>query len=146
MDITIISRQRKEKIDHDELEQFLEALGSRQPAEPADALGICLVNDEIMRDYNYRFRGFDRSTDVLSFPADDEPCVDGSRPLGDILISVPTARRQATEAGHTLQCELKRLLLHGYLHLLGFDHETDEGRMEKRERYLMRQLLPEAQR
>ncbi len=146
MDITIMSRQRKETVDRDELLQFLDSLGSLQSADPADSLGICLVNDDGMREHNLRYRGLDLPTDVLSFPAADETSVDGSRSLGDILISVTTARRQATEAGHTLHCELKRLLLHGYLHLLGFDHETDEGQMEKRERMLANQLLPEARR
>lgn len=95
-----------------------------------------------MREFNQRYRDKDVPTDVLSFPGDDEPEPDGSRHLGDIVISVATAGRQAQSRGHSLPRELKRLTLHGYLHLLGYDHETDDGAMLRLERRLVRRLLP----
>lgn len=95
-----------------------------------------------MREYNRRYRGKDAPTDVLSFPDDPEPDAEGGRNLGDILVSVETARRQARAAGHPLGREVRILLLHGYLHLLGYDHETDGGTMRRVERRLAGRLFP----
>lgn len=94
-----------------------------------------------MRDYNRKFRGTQGATDVLSFPAVPLPGTDGERHLGDIVISVPTAARQAGRARHSLGRELQVLALHGYLHLLGYDHETDGGEMLVLEKRLARRLL-----
>jgi probable rRNA maturation factor len=94
-----------------------------------------------MRDYNRRFRGQDQPTDVLSFPAHEPAAPLGERHLGDIVISVPTAADQARKARHCLERELKILALHGYLHLLGYDHETDDGTMMRLQRGLVRRLL-----
>ena len=112
------------------LRPWLAALASSL-APRAESLGVRFVGDREMRRVNRRFRGKDKTTDVLSFPGD-------SGHLGDILISVPTARRQAAAAGHAVDRELKTLLLHGVLHCLGYDHETDEGEMERLERRLRR--------
>lgn len=90
-----------------------------------------------MRYLNRTFRGYDRPTDVLSFPAGDGDFPDEADYLGDIVISVETARRQARRRGSTLPRELRVLALHGLLHLLGYDHETDQGEM-KRIEYRMR--------
>lgn len=98
------------------------------------SLGVRFAGDREMRRVNRDFRGKDKTTDVLSFPGDPE---DGGH-LGDILISVPTARRQAEAAGHPVERELKVLLLHGLLHCMGYDHETDDGAMERLERKLRR--------
>jgi len=114
------------------------------PGGPRGDVALCLVSDDRMREFNRRYRGKDAPTDVLSFPGDDEPEPDGSFHLGDIVIAVPTASRQAASLGHTLPRELKRLALHGYLHLLGYDHETDDGTMLRLERRLARRLLPAA--
>src|SRR5258708_39799260 len=84
-----------------------------------------------MRELNKRFRRKNRTTDVLTFPADEsyaEPKSKG-RPLGDIVISVDQARRQAAEERHSLATEVRYLIVHGILHSLGFDHETDNGEM-----------------
>ena len=94
-----------------------------------------------MREANRRHRAKDATTDVLSFPAGDNPGPEGGRHLGDILISVPQAARQAQAAGHALDRELRVLLLHGYLHLLGYDHETDGGAMMRLQRRLEGRLL-----
>jgi len=90
----------------------------------------CLVtSDRELQRLNRDFRKKDYSTDVLSFPAIEPKGV-----LGDIAISFPMARRQATEYGHSVAEEIQILMLHGLLHLLGFDHETDRGRMARTEK------------
>lgn len=104
-------------------------------APRAESLGVRFVGDREMRRTNRQFRGKDETTDVLSFPG--EPGGEEGH-LGDILISMPAARRQAAEAGHGVDRELKTLLLHGVLHCLGHDHETDQGEMERLERRLRR--------
>ncbi len=97
-----------------------------------------------MRTLNRRYRGKDRTTDVLSFPMREGAFAD-LRPelLGDIVISVPAAERQAKEAGHSLIREIERLLVHGLLHLLGYDHERGPAaarRMRRREREILERL------
>lgn len=87
-----------------------------------------------MRRLNREFRRQDKTTDVLAFPASE-----GSL-LGDIVVSVPYAARQARKRGEPRAREIERLLVHGYLHLLGFDHETDTGEMEALEGVLRRRL------
>jgi len=100
------------------------------PASARGTVAIALVTDAAMQRLNRDFRGKNHSTDVLSFPGDP--------PLGDIAIAVPTARRQAREMGHSLRVELRVLALHGLLHLLGYDHETDRGQMHRAEEKLRR--------
>ena len=94
-------------------------------------VSIALVDDETMTGLNRKFRKKNKTTDVLTFPADDsyaDPTRDG-RPMGDIVISVDQARRQAVTEKHSLATELRYLILHGVLHALGYDHETDDGAM-----------------
>ena len=94
-------------------------------------VSIAIVDDEAMRNLNRKFRKKNKTTDVLTFPADDsdaDPNAKG-RPLGDIVISIDQARRQATEQKHSLATEVRYLILHGVLHALGYDHETDSGEM-----------------
>ena len=107
-------------------------------------MSLLLVGDRAMRGLNRRYRGKDRSTDVLSF-AFREGVWGGLRPelLGDIVISVPAAERQARDAGTPVAEELERLIVHGLLHLLGYDHErgaAEARRMERRERRLREAL------
>jgi probable rRNA maturation factor len=101
---------------------------------------IALVSDARMRTLNRRYRGKDYATDVLSFPAAaDDPRPQSrvtSRHLGDIVIARGVARRQARAAGHAGPEELRILALHGLLHLLGYDHERDDGQMARLERRL----------
>ena len=141
MEITLLNRQRACRVPRLALATFLDRLSNAVPAEDADSLAVCLVSDRRMREYNRTFRGADATTDVLSFPSDPVPGPAAERHLGDIVISVPAARRQARGAGHSLGRELKILALHGYLHLLGHDHETDDGTMKRLERRLLRRLL-----
>ena len=110
---------------------------------PVSACGevvIALVSDTKMRMLNKRFRGQSRVTDVLSFAVDSsgQPYYQSLRQMGDVVIAKDVAMRQARSAGHTFQIELKRLALHGLLHLLGYDHEQDNGRMLRLERRLLR--------
>jgi probable rRNA maturation factor len=102
---------------------------------------VLLTTDAAIRKLNRKFRGKDKTTDVLSFPAE---AVGPERIAGDLAISIPTARRQAAEQDHSLGTELKILMLHGLLHLAGYDHETDAGWMARRERLLRGRLgLPQ---
>lgn len=116
------------------------------PARARGEVTIALVSDQRVRRLNHRYRRLDEPTDVLSFPAArDAPAgphpashatVDSS--LGDIVIARGVARRQARQAGHAESTEWRVLALHGLLHLLGYDHESDDGRMARLERRLRR--------
>lgn len=104
-------------------------------------INVLLTTDAAIRDLNRRFRRKNKPTDVLSFPAAN---FIQSEEKGDLAISVETAGEQAVEHGHSLAVEIKVLILHGLLHLAGYDHETDNGQMQRRERKLRAQLrLPE---
>ena len=102
------------------------------PARARGGVTIAIVPDARVRALNNQYRRTDSSTDVLSFPA-GEPGL-----LGDIVIAAGVARLQARQAGHSLQTELRVLALHGLLHLLGYDHEHDDGRMAQLEQKLRR--------
>lgn len=106
----------------------------------AGDVSVLLVSDAEMRRLNRQFRGKNQPTDVLSFSAASLPHDHAQPPLGDLAISLDTARRQAQEHGHTLEVELKVLLLHGLLHLAGYDHEADAGEMAEREDALRRRF------
>lgn len=92
------------------------------------ALSIKITDDSELKDLNLRFRGLDQTTDVLSFEADFTDPDSGSRYLGDIVISFPQADQQANDRGHTALEEIQLLVIHGVLHLLGYDHDTDENK------------------
>jgi probable rRNA maturation factor len=103
--------------------------------EEITEVSIAFVDDDAMTELNKKFRGKKKTTDVLTFPADDsynEPSASG-RPLGDIVISVDQARRQAADEKHSLATEIRYLVVHGILHALGYDHETDKGEMNQLE-------------
>jgi probable rRNA maturation factor len=105
---------------------------------------VLLADDATLKRLNRTFRGKNKATDVLSFPAGPttvffgEP--DGPMLAGDLAISLETAARQAAEFGHSLRDEVKVLLLHGVMHLAGFDHEVDAGEMAVREAQLRKKL------
>ncbi len=102
---------------------------------------VLLTTDPAIRKLNRQFRGKNKPTDVLSFPAAG-PASEGI--AGDLAISVHTALNQAVEQGHSLSTEIKVLILHGLIHLAGYDHEADGGKMARRERVLRARLgLPE---
>jgi probable rRNA maturation factor len=112
------------------------------PNTARGGVSIALVNDASSRRLNRTYRRRDYATDVLSFPAGDSPKPKStsltSMFLGDIVIARGVARRQARRAGHSELTELRLLALHGLLHLLGYDHERDQGQMERVERRLRR--------
>ena len=141
MEVTVLNRQRAHRVTRQGLAGFLRRLAREWPARSADSLAVALVSDRKMREFNRRYRGMDSTTDVLSFPAEADDAPSGERHLGDIVISVTTAAQQARQARHSLSRELKLLALHGYLHLLGYDHEVDDGSMVRLERRLARRLI-----
>ena len=106
--------------------------GVRRPLRAS--ISILLCGDARMRTLNRRFRRIDRPTDVLSFPFEESP---SSSFLGDLVIDVPYAARQARRRGHPVAREVQILLAHGLLHLLGYDHETDDGTMFRLQRRLV---------
>jgi probable rRNA maturation factor len=119
------NRQRRIQIDDNAVVAFLNRIAV-DLAKRRD-FAVVVSSDEAVRAANRQFRGISKTTDVLSFP-DGE---DGR--LGDILIAAGRAQAQAAQYGLTIEDELKTLALHGVLHLLGYDHETDEGQMRARE-------------
>jgi probable rRNA maturation factor len=152
----IVNRQRRVRIPISQLNIFL-ASAQKRLRVPARALTVALVTDAEMKRWNRAFRGKNRPTDVLSFPVDDSPKPKSmsprrsrrgkqtaSRPaglyLGDIAIAPAVARANATRFGRTFPDEMRILILHGILHLMGYDHETDKGQMDRRENRLRREL------
>lgn len=119
------------------LAQFLEKAAAA--ARLRGDISALLTTDAEIRRLNREFRHKDKATDVLSFPA-PEPVRGQPRLSGDLAISVETAARQAQDAGHSLFTELQVLLLHGVLHLAGYDHETDTGEMARKEAALRKKL------
>jgi probable rRNA maturation factor len=100
-------------------------------------VNVLLTTDNAIRKLNRKFRGKNKATDVLSFPAGS---LVRNQEKGDLAISVETARRQGAARGHSLGTEIKILILHGLLHLAGYDHETDTGQMARREQMLHKKL------
>jgi len=125
--------------------KVLQKLSDGLGCNPA-VLSVVFTDDTEMRRMNRKHRGKDKTTDVLSFPLDDTTPLLQTRLLGDIVISVPTAKKQAKEYGVPLREELLRLLIHGFLHLLGYDHENVSRQkaraMERKEEELFSALVP----
>jgi probable rRNA maturation factor len=109
------------------------------PARARGEVSVALVPDRVIRRLNREYAGIDRATDVLSFPAAPLPAASPAPAgLGDVVIATGVARRQARDAGHSYATELRVLALHGLLHLLGYDHHDDGGRMARVETRLRR--------
>lgn len=153
----IVNLQRKIKIKTAEFMPFLVALKAGVEEINGKHFSVAFVSDKRMRELNGFFRGKDSPTDVLSFPHEPDefetspaagftasgelPTEGGSMHfLGDIVISAQQAERQAKENKLTLDIEIKQLILHGVLHLCGYDHETDNGEMNARELELRQRL------
>jgi probable rRNA maturation factor len=94
---------------------------------------LILTDDEEIKKLNKEYRNKDKPTDVLSFPLEEMP----GMPLGSIVISIDTAKKGAQEHGHSVEDEIKLLFIHGLLHLLGYDHETDNGEMREKEKEII---------
>jgi probable rRNA maturation factor len=137
----ILNRQRRHQISISRLRQFLTLLSHRLHLD-SQTFTIVLVTDRVIRGLNRDFRNQDKPTDVLSFPTGPEDLPHLDKPgLGDMIISVEMAHRQAFARHHSLERELRVLVIHGLLHLLGYDHEVDRGEMHRKERKLQRELL-----
>jgi probable rRNA maturation factor len=140
----ILNRQNRIRIQQAPLVRF-EARLRRELVLQGRELTVCFVDDREMARLNKKFRGKAKPTDVLSFPTNGH-ADRGFSPrrredfLGDIAISPETARRNAQRYGRALDDELRVLILHGVLHLLGHDHETDSGQMERKEIRLRRKF------
>ena len=133
--IEVVNRQRKVPIDTARWQSFSERALKSIRKDEHDAT-IAFVSDRQIKGLNKRYRDFDKPTDVLSFPAEDESGAN----LGDIAISLERAEVQAHENGLTLDNEVAQLILHGLLHLCGYDHESDDGQMNRLELKLRRKL------
>ena len=131
--VEVVNRQRSVKVDTEAWATFaakaLEVIGNG-----ASSATVAFVSDKNIRKLNQQFRGIDKATDVLSFPADE------ADNLGDVAISVETALRQAKENGLSFDDEIAQLILHGLLHLTGYDHETDNGEMNRLELRLRKKM------
>jgi probable rRNA maturation factor len=140
MMIEVINRQRKQPIDCENWQAFTAKALKLTGAGDA-AAAVVFVSDRAMREINRQWRGQRGTTDVLSFPSGqaDFEKAEGLR-LGDIVISIEQAARQAKEHGLSLENEIAQLILHGLLHLSGHDHETDHGEMNRLELKLRKRL------
>lgn len=147
----ISNRQRAVRVQIHSLAQFF-VRAMKEVRLHEDAASVCLVTNAQIAKWNAAYRGKNEPTDVLSFPAGDE-LSPKQRPrrtprrfasslsyLGDIAIAPAIARRNARTYGRTFDHEMRILILHGILHLMGYDHETDTGQMERREQRLRRTL------
>jgi probable rRNA maturation factor len=137
LDVVLLNRQRRQKVSPARLRRVLSGAG--EALRVSGEISVVLGGDRLLRRLNRDYRGKDRPTDVLSFPGDG-----GEAGLGDVVISVETAGRNARRLGRSLQQELDVLALHGLLHVLGHDHETDDGTMDRLERRLRTRLLGHA--
>jgi probable rRNA maturation factor len=163
----IVNRQRNVRVSVGDLGEFL-SRARRALRLPAESVTICLVTDSEMARWNRAYRGKKGATDVLSFPVDEKQtkrrtqgrqrnsdarkrgarfsavsfitAVSSGSYLGDVAIALVVARRNARRFGRTFGEEMRVLILHGMLHLMGYDHETDAGEMDRRERRLRRAL------
>ncbi|MBE7516785.1 MAG: rRNA maturation RNase YbeY [Chloracidobacterium sp.] len=160
--IDVINLQRKVKLDIVPIRAFAAALSADVAESKGGAFSVAFISDKRMRQLNQTFRGKDTTTDVLSFPMSEPPALAGGQSvdddpanwpsahaegsdwpannLGDIVISAEQAERQAAENGLSLDTEIKQLILHGLLHLCGYDHEIDDGEMNARELELRKRL------
>jgi probable rRNA maturation factor len=136
----IINNQRKIALDTKIFAGFLKRLSETIEEAQKKSATIAFVSDRKMRALNKQFRAKDKTTDVLSFPFEADEFDPEPDFLGDIVISVEQANRQAADNDLNLETEIKQLILHGILHLCGFDHETDRGEMNRRELELRRIL------
>lgn len=129
----IVNCQRGIRVNQAALRRFSARLGRALRLRP-DSFAVALVSHQRSAALNRRYRRRPQATDVLSFAAE------GNGALGEVVISVPTAQRNARRYRHSLEEEIKLLMVHGVLHLVGYDHETDSGQMTRREHVLRRRL------
>jgi probable rRNA maturation factor len=136
----IINRQRKIKFERHIFQFFVEKAIDKIPEAENKSVTVAFVSDKKMRALNKDFRGKNSTTDVLSFPFEPDEFETDEDNLGDIIISAEQAERQSKENNLDLETEIKQLILHGILHLCGYDHETDAGEMNAKELELREKL------
>jgi probable rRNA maturation factor len=134
LSVLVLNRQRGHRLRVDDLKNLLERAAAI--LEVSGDLAVVFAGDVLLRRLNRDYRAKDKPTDVLSFEGSG-----GDMGLGDVIISVPAARRNARALSRSLDRELEVLALHGFLHVLGYDHETDSGEMEALEKRLRARLL-----
>jgi probable rRNA maturation factor len=132
LQVVLLNRQRRRRVDAPRLRRVLRR--AARALRVSGEVALVLAGDGTLHRLNRDYRGKDKPTDVLSFPGE-------AAGLGDIVISVPTAERNARRLGRTLPQEIDVLALHGFLHVLGYDHETDDGAMDRLEARLRRRIL-----
>jgi probable rRNA maturation factor len=153
LEVVAVNRQRRRRVDLRRLTSVLR--GAADALRIRGEVALVIAGDTVLHDLNRRYRGKDKPTDVLSFPgpcgehvagpkesrrSECAACVGQTPSLGDIVISVDTAAANARDLGRTLPQELDVLALHGFLHVLGYDHETDDGTMDRLEKRLRKRL------
>ena len=138
--IEVVNRQRKLPLDNERWQKFVESTWRVIPTK-AEGVTVAFVSDRAMRELNRLWLHKQGTTDVLSFPVEQDEFekAEGSS-LGDVVISVEQAARQAKENGLTFDQEIAQLILHGLIHLCGYDHSTDDGEMNRLELRLRRRL------
>ncbi len=134
LEVVLLNKQRRRRIEGARLRRVLR--GAARALRVSGEVALVFAGDRTLHRLNRTYRGRDKPTDVLSFPGPGGP-----EGLGDIVISVETAHRNARAGGRPLPRELEVLALHGFLHVLGYDHETDDGTMDRLERRLRKELL-----
>ena len=140
----VVNRQRLARIDSSRVARIADATLA-EVGRGDSTLTVAFVRDRTIRSLNNRFRANDHVTDVLSFPTGNDGGLfidkDSPEDLGDVVVSTDTAKRQAVEAGHSFDREVCELVIHGVLHLCGYDHETDNGQMNRLELRVRKKLL-----
>lgn len=136
----IVNLQRKVKVEISPLNAFSAAIAASISEVTGRDFSVAFVSDRRMKELNKLFRDKDSTTDVLSFPHEPDEFDPDKSNLGDIVISAEQAEKQAAENGLSLDIEIKQLILHGVLHLCGYDHEIDNGEMNAYELSLREKL------
>ena len=138
--IDVVNLQRKITIDVAAIRSYTQLLAEEVSEANGRRFSVAFISDGRMKQLNAMFRSKATTTDALSFPHEPDEFDPDKDNLGDIVISVEQAQKQAAENGLTLEGEIKQLILHGLLHLCGYDHETDDGEMNELELVLRAQL------
>ena len=144
----VVNRQRLARIDARRIARIADATLA-EVGRGSSTLTVAFVRDRTIRSLNSKFRANDHATDVLSFPSGNTTDPTSGlyfnnkvpEDLGDVVVSTDAAQRQAIEAGHSFDREVDELVIHGVLHLCGYDHETDRGQMNRLELKVRRKLL-----
>ena len=123
----LLQNEEEFRFDKSRLENIAKKLSDKD-------IELIIINNKEMRELNAKSRGIDKSTDVLSFPLEDIP----HAPLGSIVINIDKVIDASSKLGHSIEEELSLLFIHGLLHLLGYDHESDDGQMRKKEEEMIK--------